>query len=137
MLGLSKHIHFHTSRHTFATRALRMGMRIEYVSKILDGVWYENYKGFKLRDFNDENEEEHYDNLCAENNIAECLMTHKKDEWNTPTGVVNSFRSKGNEVIEFDFVRNTEEDLRIPNVLDKIISEVDFVMFLAFDVGNR
>ena len=58
----------------------------EYVSKILDGVWYENYKGFKLRDFNDENEEEHYDNLCAENNIAECLMTHKKDEWDKIRG---------------------------------------------------
>ena len=24
----------------------------EYVSKIIDGVWHENYKGFKLRDFN-------------------------------------------------------------------------------------
>jgi predicted GIY-YIG superfamily endonuclease len=58
----------------------------EYVSKILDGVWYENYKCFKLRDFNDENEEEHYDNLCAENNIAECLMTHKKNEWNKIRG---------------------------------------------------
>ncbi len=32
---IDKHIHFHTSRHTFATRALRKGMRIEYVSKIL------------------------------------------------------------------------------------------------------
>ena len=29
-----KHIHFHTSRHTFATRALRKGMRIEYVSRL-------------------------------------------------------------------------------------------------------
>lgn len=33
--GIEKHISFHTSRHTFATRALRKGMRIEYVSKIL------------------------------------------------------------------------------------------------------
>jgi integrase/recombinase XerD len=32
---IEKHIHFHTSRHTFATRALRKGMRIEYVSKLL------------------------------------------------------------------------------------------------------
>lgn len=31
----NKHIHFHTSRHTFATRALRKGMRIEYVSKLM------------------------------------------------------------------------------------------------------
>jgi len=27
---------FHSSRHTFATIALKKGMRIEYVSKILD-----------------------------------------------------------------------------------------------------
>jgi integrase/recombinase XerD len=32
---IKKEIHFHTSRHTFATRALRKGMRIEYVSKLL------------------------------------------------------------------------------------------------------
>lgn len=34
-LKLSKKISFHTSRHTFATRALRKGMRIEYVSKLM------------------------------------------------------------------------------------------------------
>ncbi len=33
--GIDKHISFHTSRHTWATRALRKGMRIEYVSKIM------------------------------------------------------------------------------------------------------
>ena len=33
--GIEKHISFHTSRHTFATRALLKGMRIEYVSKLL------------------------------------------------------------------------------------------------------
>lgn len=32
---VKKHISFHTSRHTFATRALRKGMRIEYVSKLM------------------------------------------------------------------------------------------------------
>ena len=35
MAGIEKHIHFHTSRHTWATRALRKGMRIEYVSKLM------------------------------------------------------------------------------------------------------
>ena len=35
LAGIEKHIHFHTSRHTFATRALKRGMRIEYVSKLL------------------------------------------------------------------------------------------------------
>lgn len=52
----------------------------DYVNKIIDGVWHENYKGFKLRDFNDECDEYQYDNLYAENNIAECLMIHNKDE---------------------------------------------------------
>lgn len=33
--GITKNIHFHTSRHTWATRALRKGMRIEYVSKLM------------------------------------------------------------------------------------------------------
>ncbi|SDK25757.1 Site-specific recombinase XerD [Catalinimonas alkaloidigena] len=33
--GIDKKLTFHTSRHTFATRALRKGMRIEYVSKLL------------------------------------------------------------------------------------------------------
>lgn len=32
---IEKHISFHTSRHTWATRALRKGMRIEYVSKLM------------------------------------------------------------------------------------------------------
>lgn len=33
--GIEKYIHFHTARHTWATRALRKGMRIEYVSKLM------------------------------------------------------------------------------------------------------
>jgi integrase len=32
---IEKHFSFHTARHTFATRALRKGMRIEYVSKLM------------------------------------------------------------------------------------------------------
>lgn len=32
---IDKHITFHTSRHTWATRALRKGMRIEYVSRLM------------------------------------------------------------------------------------------------------
>jgi integrase len=32
---IEKNIHFHTSRHTWATRALKKGMRIEYVSKLM------------------------------------------------------------------------------------------------------
>jgi predicted GIY-YIG superfamily endonuclease len=58
----------------------------EYVNKIRDGIWPENYKGFKLRDFNDECEDYKYDNLSAENNIAECLMIYRKDNWNKIRG---------------------------------------------------
>lgn len=33
--GIEKHLSFHTSRHTWATRALKKGVRIEYVSKLM------------------------------------------------------------------------------------------------------
>lgn len=45
-------------------------------------------------------------------------------------------KEKGEEVFEFDITNSTTEDLRIPHVLDKIMPEIDFVMFLAFDVGG-
>ena len=35
MAKIGKRLSFHTARHTFATRALRKGIRIEYVSKLL------------------------------------------------------------------------------------------------------
>lgn len=35
LAGIKKHAHFHTSRHTFAVRALKKGMRIEYLSKLM------------------------------------------------------------------------------------------------------
>jgi len=35
LTSITKHVSFHVSRHTFATLALRKGMRIEYVSKLL------------------------------------------------------------------------------------------------------
>ena len=35
LVKINKNISFHTSRHTWATRALRKGMRIEYVSKLM------------------------------------------------------------------------------------------------------
>lgn len=34
-VGIEKHITFHSSRHSFAVRALQKGVRIEYVSKLL------------------------------------------------------------------------------------------------------
>ena len=35
MAGIEKPISFHTSRHTWATRALSKGMKIHHVSKLL------------------------------------------------------------------------------------------------------
>jgi len=58
----------------------------EYVSKIKDGIWYEDYKIFKLRNFNDNNEDIYYDNLYAENTITECLMIHNGDNWDKIRG---------------------------------------------------
>ena len=45
-------------------------------------------------------------------------------------------KKNGHDVIEFDIENNIEQDLRKPDVLDKHMSECDFVMFLAFDVGG-
>ncbi len=44
----------------------------------------------------------------------------------------------GEEVVEYDIVRDVKEDLRIynNNLLEKYINESDFVFFLAFDVGG-
>lgn len=55
-----------------------------YINQIIDGIWHENYKGYKLKFFNKECEDE--DNKYAENNIAECLMIHNKEEWNKIRG---------------------------------------------------
>jgi len=41
-----------------------------------------------------------------------------------------------NEVVEFDNFSNPITDLRIPDILNNILREIDFVFFLAFDVGG-
>lgn len=45
-------------------------------------------------------------------------------------------KNHGEEVVEFDIINSPEEDLRVSNVLDNIMPKIDFVMFLAFDVGG-
>ena len=47
-------------------------------------------------------------------------------------------KSKGNQVLDFDIKNAVDEDLRIsPNTkLNQYIKEVDFIYFLAFDVGG-
>lgn len=45
-------------------------------------------------------------------------------------------KSKNYNVIEFDLINNDYEDLRINGVLDEILPSVDFVFFLAYDVGG-
>jgi len=56
----------------------------EYVNKIIDGIWHDNYKNYKLTNFNDDNQN-YDDNLFAENNITECLML-KTTDWNKIRG---------------------------------------------------
>jgi nucleoside-diphosphate-sugar epimerase len=52
--------------------------------------------------------------------------------------VVNYFKSKGEEVIEFDIERDQNEDLRIYNntLLEEKIQQCDMIHFLAFDIGG-
>jgi len=52
--------------------------------------------------------------------------------------LINYFKIQGEEVIEFDIERNTNEDLRIPNnlLLEEKIQQCNIVHFLAFDVGG-
>ena len=52
--------------------------------------------------------------------------------------VVNYFKSKGEEVIEFDIERDQNEDLRISNntLLEEKIHQCDIIHFLAFDIGG-
>lgn len=45
-------------------------------------------------------------------------------------------KKEGHEVTEFDIVSDPSQDLRIQNVIETYVSETDFVMFLAFDVGG-
>jgi len=45
-------------------------------------------------------------------------------------------RSLNNTVIEFDIFSNPITDLRISNILDNVLPTIDFVFFLAFDVGG-
>lgn len=47
-------------------------------------------------------------------------------------------RANGHEVIEFDLVNGSDEDLRVygNEYLNKCMAECDFVFFLAFDVGG-
>ncbi len=64
-----------------------------YVNKIIDGIWHERYKGFKLRAFDDIFDEYQYDILEAENNITECLMIHNKKTW---------YKIRGGKYTRFD-----------------------------------
>ncbi len=45
-------------------------------------------------------------------------------------------RSVGGTVVEFDIEDDTSNDLRIPHVLNDILERVDFVFFLASDIGG-
>lgn len=50
--------------------------------------------------------------------------------------LVNYLREREHNVTEFDNYSNPVTDLRIPGVLDYVLKDIDFVFFLAFDVGG-
>ena len=50
--------------------------------------------------------------------------------------LVSYLRGEDIEVVGFDILDDPKEDLRIPGVLDPILPKIDFVFFLAFDVGG-
>lgn len=50
--------------------------------------------------------------------------------------LTNYLREVGHDVVEFDIENNSNQDLRVPNILDSHLQDCDFVMFLAFDVGG-
>lgn len=67
-----------------------------YVNNIIDGHWYDKYEGYKMRLFNDNQQEnEHFLDVDAENFIAECLMVHNQEDniWH---------RIRGGKYIRFD-----------------------------------
>ena len=59
----------------------------DYVKKILCGIWHNGYEKWKLQKFDDDDYQENQeDKFDAENNIAECMMTHNKDNWKNIRG---------------------------------------------------
>jgi nucleoside-diphosphate-sugar epimerase len=54
------------------------------------------------------------------------------------SALVEYIKQQNKEVIEFDIIRNSLEDLRLINnkFLESCIKESDFIFFLAFDVGG-
>ena len=52
------------------------------------------------------------------------------------TAVTRYFQERGHEVIPWDLKMGPNYDLRIPGNLDAVLPSVDFVFFLAFDVGG-
>ena len=45
-------------------------------------------------------------------------------------------KKENQEVVEFDIETNSYQDLRIPGIINTLVEESDFVIFLAFDVGG-
>jgi len=67
-----------------------------YINKILDHNYEidgSSYANLELNNWDDKEEGGEDDKLYAENNIAECLMTHKKNKWN---------KIRGGKYIRFD-----------------------------------
>ena len=58
-----------------------------YVKKILSGIWLNGYENWKLQKYDQDDYQENQEGKFeAENNIVECMMVHKKDNWENIRG---------------------------------------------------
>lgn len=79
-----------------------LGKFFEYNNNVIDTINKNDKNGYNkwlLKDFDDDDDDE-YDNLYAENNITECLMIYNKDNWKKIRG------GKYTKFIEYNFPVN-------------------------------
>ncbi len=76
----------------------------------------------------------HYSRRFKKNNNMKILVLGSDGQ--IGLALVKHLKKNNHEVIEFDIASNNNNDLRIPNILDTILPTIDFVFFLAFDVGG-
>lgn len=74
------------------------------------------------------------DNIKKESGKMKIVVLGSDGQIGAP--LTEHLKKLGHQVYEFDIESNILEDLRVPNILNSVLSEVDFVFFLAFDVGG-
>ena len=70
----------------------------------------------------------------SKNKIMEILVLGSDGQIGRP--LTFYLKARGHSVFEFDNYSNPINDLRVPSILDGLLPKIDFVFFLAFDVGG-